>query len=105
MKRRTLLHDPLCYIRDFASRIQRWIEKKCHMNCYSCNREMIIRQNGFFRSERLAITEIALWRVDHEMGFDIVSIVLKNGVTVQWIDDDGTLLDIVRSRVPIENNG
>jgi hypothetical protein len=56
----------------------------------------IVRHRGLFTCDEIHVDDIVEWSVVPEMGFDVVTISLRNGTPVRWLDTDDSLLGTLR---------
>src|SRR5256885_356456 len=73
------------------------MERLLRVNTYAFRDGKIVRNRGLRMPEQLVLADVAEWCIYPEMGFDIVSIKLLTGMTVQWIDKYDDLITILRS--------
>jgi hypothetical protein len=64
---------------------------------YHLERNSIVKNGS--ATDRVGVGDIVAWSEYPEMVFDIVCINLANGEAIQWLDDSGDLVKILRENV------
>jgi hypothetical protein len=89
---------------DFFDSVGVWLERRLNRIVKASRYEYV---NGHVRrmsvmqvSKGVSISEISEWSVHPEMGFDVIRIETAGAGSVQWIDVDGSLFEILRKQVP-----
>lgn len=80
-------------------RLVKWLEQKLGTKVYELRDEKILKDRGRQTSDVISLDEITSWHVDYEMVFDIVTIQLRDGRMIQWLDKYNDLLDILRTKI------
>lgn len=79
-------------------RLVNWFNR-LSQDAYELQGSEIVMVRGVGRGERISVHEIVSWDTMLEMGFDVVTIELKNGESVPWLDYRDDLLEILRKVV------
>lgn len=77
--------------------IRKWLDHKLGVDVYELRDRSIVKDRGRSPADVVALEAIASWHVEYEMIFDIVTIQLKNGAALRWLDKYNDLLDILRT--------
>lgn len=88
-------------LRSYQGRIaimRRWLKRIAKVDVYELVGTAIIKHQGWFRQEAIKLPQILSWRVDHEMGVDIVTLNVGSDGEVTWLDWDNDLLAILHSQ-------
>ena len=76
-------------------RLRKWLDHKLGIGIYELRGGRIIKDRGRTPSCIVALQDIESWHIDYEMTFDIVTIRLKDGREVRWLDKYNDLLAIL----------
>jgi hypothetical protein len=80
-------------------KFRKWLDQKLGVNVYELREKRIVKERGRKPSDILALRDIAFWHVDYEMVFDVVTIRLKDGREIRWLDKYDDLLGILRTEL------
>jgi len=80
--------------------IQKWLDNKLGIDIYELRGRSIVKDRGRSPGDVVALDAIASWHVEYEMVCDIVTIQLKDGAELRWLDKYNDLLEILRTEGP-----
>jgi hypothetical protein len=85
---------------DFFDRLGAWLERQLRRitkegHCRYAEGK-VLRHRGLFTCDEIRVDDIVGWSVVPEMVFDIVTIWLRDGTVVRWLDTDDSLLETLR---------
>lgn len=90
--------DRLLAIPRSIGKLCEWVLNRfAKANVYELNKGIIVRHTGRFFQDRVAVAEVDEWWQVHEMLWDIVTIKTSDDVARRWLDDDGSLIKILRT--------
>jgi len=79
--------------------IRKWLDHKLGVDVYELRDEKIVKDHGRDPAGIVALQDVIRWHIDYEMVFDVITIWLKDGRELRWLDKYNDLIAILRSRL------
>lgn len=86
--------------RGWRGKVKSWYIRCTKVNTFELQGDEIVSGGGWRPVNRVRLDAIKAWKLYLEMGFDVVTLDLIDGISMNWLDYHNDLIGILESKVP-----